>query len=821
MAEEKKTKELGYVKPREIVDEVSDSYIDYAMSVIVSRALPDARDGLKPVHRRILYAMHEMGLGYNTKFRKSASVVGSVLARYHPHGDQAVYDSMARMTQDFSLRYPLIQGQGNWGSIDDPSEFAAMRYTECRLSKIGQEMLKDIERDTINFRDNYDATKKEPVILPSPLPQLLLNGSLGIAVGMATNMLPHNLSEVCDAVINLVDNPDATTKELFEWIKGPDFPTGGIIYNQKEIISAYSQGKGPIVCRGKADISESKKTGRTQIVISEIPYQVKKTVLVEQLAALVQNKRIDGIKDIRDESDREGLRIVIDLKKGGFPQKILNRLYKWSDLQKTFHLNMLALIDGIQPQVLSLSELLSYYLSHRKEVVTRRTKFNLDKAKERAHILEGLAKALSKIDRVISIIRSSKDKEEAKKKLIKFLKLTEIQALAILEIKLHQLAKMEHQKIKDELKEKLKEIKELADILKSPKKIKTIIKKELEQVKAEYGDPRRTKVVVQAIGEFSLEDLIPQEDTIITLTQSGYMKRINPDVYKLQKRGGKGILGMKTMGEDIVEHFVSAKTHDFLLFFTDSGKVFRTPVYEVPEGTRVAKGRGLLNFLEISSQEKVLSLIPIRKEDLEQKEICLLMVTKKGIIKKTRLQEFENVRRSGLRAINLKKGDSLKSVKKTSSNNDIILITKKGQSIRFKEKEIRPMGRSAAGVKGIRLNKEDEVIGLEVIKDIEKKAKNFLLIITNNGYGKRSFISEYKVQGRGGTGIKTARVVPKTGNLVSSKILTEEEELIVVSRKGIVIKTKIKSIPKLGRATQGVKIMKLGEGDSVASTICI
>jgi DNA gyrase subunit A len=813
-----KNTEIGYIKSREITEEMRDSYIDYAMSVIISRALPDVRDGLKPVHRRILYAMHEMGLKHDAKFRKSATVVGECLGKYHPHGDQAVYDAAMRMAQDFSLRYPLIQGQGNVGSIDDPSEYAAMRYTEMKMSRIGEEMLKDIEKNTVDFVDNYDGTRKEPTVLPSPLPQLLLNGSLGIAVGMATNIPPHNLQEVVDACIYLIDHPKATTEDLLKFIKGPDFPTGGEIFDQKEIIQAYSQGKGPIVTRGKAEITEDKK-GKLQIVVTEIPYQVQKSSLVEQFANLVQEKKIEGIKDIRDESDKEGMRIVIDLQREAICQKILNRLYKFTDLQKTFHLNMLAIVEGIQPRVLNLTELLNYYLLHQKKVVYSRTKYELDKAKERAHILEGLDKCLANIDAVIRTIKQSDSREEAQKNLIKKFKLTQIQANAVLETKLSALAKLERKKIEDELKAFRIKIKELAAILKSPQKIKEVQKKELREIKENFGDERKTKVRLQKVGEIAEEDLIPQEETIITLTQGGYIKRLNPATYKIQRRGGKGILGMKTVGEDIVEHFLTAQTHDALLFFSDSGKVFRTPVYEIPEGQRVAKGRGLLNFLEISPQEKILSLTPLGKADQEFIK-HLLIVTKDGIIKKTVLEEFENVRRSGLIAITLKKGDSLRKVSKTTGKDEIILVTKKGQSIRLKEKEIRPIGRAASGVKGIKLKKGDEVIGMDVIQS-QKTNKEYLLIVTKNGFGKRTDLKEYRLQGRGGSGIKTAQVTSKTGDLVASKVLTSEEDLIVISQRGQVIRAAISSIPKLSRITQGVRIMKLGEGDQIASAACI
>ncbi len=815
----KPDKNVGYVKPREITEEMKESYIDYAMSVIISRALPDVRDGLKPVHRRILYAMHEDGLKHDAKFRKSATVVGSTLGRYHPHGDMAVYDSLVRMAQDFSLRYPLIKGQGNWGSIDgDPP--AAQRYTECKMSKVGEEMLKDISKETVDFRDNYDGTRKEPVVLPSPMPQLLLNGSLGIAVGMMTNIPPHNLSEVISAAVYLIDHSKATTEDLFEFIKGPDFPTGGIIYNRREIVTAYSQGNGPIVMRGKAEISED-KNGRNRILVTEIPYQVQKAGLVEQIAKLVQEKRISGVKDIRDESDKDGMRIVIELQKDAFPQKILNRLYKFSDLQKTFHLNMLALVDGIQPRVLSLFEVLNYFLIHRKEVIVRRAKYELKKAEERAHILEGLHKCLSKIDAVIKTIKSSANREDALKNLMKEFQLTEIQANAILETKLSALAKLERQKIEEELEEKRKLIKELKSILKSPQKVKEIMKKELKETAEVFGDDRKTKVIVQKVGDIAEEDLIPQEETIITLTQGGYIKRVNPNIYKIQKRGGKGLMGMKTLGDDIVEHFLFCQTHDYLLFFTDSGKVFRIPAYEIPEGTRVAKGRGLLNFLELSPQDKILSVLSLKKENKDNGENSnkyLIMATKNGIIKKTPLEDFENVRRSGLIAINLKKGDLLKSVGMSSGKDEVMIVTKKGQSIRFKETDVRPMGRSAAGVTGIRLKKDDEMIKMEIIGQNEK----YLLVVAENGYGKRTDLKEYRLQSRGGSGIKTANITAKTGNIVFSKILSgEEKDLIVISQKAQAIRTSIDSISIISRSTQGVRIMRLGPGEKVASAACI
>lgn len=826
--ESKKTNPVGKVNRREIVEELKESYINYAMSVIVARALPDVRDGLKPVHRRILFAMLEEGLRHSSKFRKSANVTGTVLARFHPHGDIAVYDSLVRMAQDFNMRYPLVQGQGNFGSNDGDSP-AAQRYTECRLSAIGEVMLEDIEKNTVDFIDNYDGTRKEPTVLPSPLPQLLLNGSLGIAVGMATNIPPHNLSELIDATIHLLDNPEAETTDLFAFIQGPDFPTGGMIYDQKEIISAYSQGKGSIIMRGKADIVE-KKDGSEQIVITEIPYQVLKSSLVEEMANLVSEKKVEGIKDIKDLSDRQGMSIVIDVKKGFQAQRVLNRLYKFTNLQKTFHLNLLALADGIQPEILSIADVLKHFIKHRTEVVTRRIAFDLEKAKDRAHILEGLMVALKHIDAVIAIIKKSQDREDAKNNLIKKFKLTERQAIAILEMKLQTLANLERKKIEDELKEIMEKIKELTTILKSKDRLKSLMKREFLELKEKFGDKRRTKVIKQKLGEIMEIDLVPLEETMVTLTTGGYIKRINPSTYKIQKRGGKGIMGMKTMQEDIVEHVLFASTHDYLLFFTDSGKVFQTQVYEIPEGTRVARGRGLLNFLDLSPNEKVLSLVPITKIQSGSAEGVkyLVMVTKNGRIKKTNLEEFDNVRKSGIIAVKLEKGDSLRKVVKTSGQDDVILATKSGMSIRFKEKDIRPMGRAAAGVKGIRLKKGDEVIGMDVIQnqpDVkDKKTKRHLLVVMENGYGKRTDIAQYKIQGRGGTGIKTANITVKTGGIVMSSILEEAEEaedLIVISQKGQVIRTPTKAISVLGRATQGVRIMRLDQGDRVASGSCL
>ncbi len=830
--EENKKKELGsdigYVKLRSIVEEMQDSYIDYAMSVIVGRALPDVRDGLKPVHRRILYTMREDGVTHSAKYRKSASVVGTTLARYHPHGDMAVYNSLVLMAQDFSMRYPLIEGQGNFGSVDgDPP--SAMRYSEARLSKIGEVILRDIQKDTVNFIVNYDGTRKEPTVLPSPVPQLLLNGSLGIAVGMATNIPPHNIGEVIDASIYLIDNPKADTEDLFRFVKGPDFPTGGEIYNKEEIIAAYSQGKGSITVRGKAEVVEEK--GKSQIIITEIPYRVRKARLVEDFAKMVQKKKLEGIKDIRDESDREGMRIVLDLKVGAYPKKILNRLYSFSSLQEAFHINMIALVDGIQPRVMGLDELLQHYIDHRKEVITRRIKFDLNKAKERAHILEGLHKALSHIDEIIKTIKKSGSKDDAQKNLMKKFEFTEIQANAILEMKLQKLAKLEREEVEKELKEKRKIIKELTTILKSKKKIEEVVKTELLEMKEMFSDKRKTRVHEEKLKKTDDLDLIPQESTIVTITQGGYIKRVNPSTYKSQQRGGKGMLGMKTGQDDVVDHLIEAMTHDFLLFFTDSGKVFRVPVYQVPEGARATRGRGLMNFLEISSDEKVLTVIPLENQETlgseenpkkgeEKEEKNLVVVTEKGVIKKTPLKEFSNIRRSGLIAITLRKNDEVCRVRKTSGKDEIVIVTKKGQIIRFGEKDVRTMGRQAGGVKGVSLRKGDEVADVTIIKK-EELSKAHLLLMTENGYGKKIKVKNYRAQKRGGVGVKTVKNSEKVGEVIALRTILEEKDLIAISRKGKAIRMELKNISEQSRVTQGVRLMKMDKGDGLASIICI
>lgn len=810
--------EIGYVKKRSITEEMEESYLDYAMSVIIARALPDVRDGLKPVHRRILYAMHSMGLTSSAKYRKSATVVGEVLGKYHPHGDAAVYDSMVRMAQNFSMRYPLVDGQGNFGSMDGDSA-AAMRYTEAKMTKIAEEMLADIEKQTVNWTDNYDGTRKEPTILPAKLPQLLLNGSMGIAVGMATDIPPHNLRELVDATIYLIDRPEATTKDLCQFVKGPDFPTGGAIYDKQAIIQAYSTGRGPIVTRAKAEIVEN-KAGQFQIIITEMTYRVNKADLITKMADLVKEKKIEGIKDIRDESDKDGVRIVIELKNDSQPQKILNRLFKLTDLQKAFHLNMIALVNGIQPQVLSLKEILEEYVKHRQEVITRRTKYDLEQAKERAHILEGLSKALDHIDAVINTIKKSPTRELAHKNLMKKFKLSDRQATAILEMRLQTLAGLEQKKIKDELKEKLKLIKELESILKSKKKVLDLIKKDLEQLREKYGDERRTKVFSQPLGKLTDEELIPKEDCIIILTQGGYIKRVSPKSYRAQKRGGKGVIGITPREEDIVGHFIWSSTHDNLLFFTGRGRVFQARTYEIPEASKTARGQAIVNILSLEASEQITAVVSVKQSQAAK---YLFMTTENGIIKRTKKEEFNNVRRNGLIAINLKKDDRLKWARVTSGQDEVILVTSKGQSIRFKEKDARPMGRSAAGVKGINLKNGDKVVKMDIIskQGQEAKAGYKLLVLTEKGFGKRTDLKNYKLQKRGGMGIKTAKVTPKTGEIVDSQVLdNHEEDLIAISQKGQVIRTKIKDISILGRSTQGVRIMKLKASDKVASMAC-
>jgi len=810
---------FGKVENIQITQEMQDSYLDYAMSVIVQRALPDVRDGLKPVHRRILYAMHDIGLRPQAKFKKSATVVGEVLGKYHPHGDSAVYESLVRMAQDFSMRYPLVHGQGNFGSMDGDNA-AAMRYTECKLKQISEELLTDIDKNTVDFVDNYDKSRKEPSVLPSKVPQLLLNGTVGIAVGMATNIPPHNLGEIVDATSHLIDHPDATVEDLLEFVKGPDFPTGGFIFGHKDILQAYSTGRGRIDMRAKVDIVENQK-GKFQIIVTEMVYQVNKAALIEKIADLVKEKRIEGIRDLRDESDRDGVRVVIDLKNDAYPKKVLNKLYQYTDLQKAFHMNMLALVEGIQPRVLNLKMVLEYFIKYREEVVRRRTQFELDKAKERAHILEGLSIALDHIDEIIKTIKKSPTKEEAHVALMKNFKLSDRQAAAILEMKLQALAGLERKKIKDELEEKRLLIKNLEAILKSRAKILGIIKDELIEVKEKYADERRTKVYKNAIGEFSQEDLIPSEDVIVTITKEGYIKRMSPQIYHVQHRGGKGVIGATMKEEDVVEHFFTTNTHNDLLFFTNLGRVFQTKAYEIPVSTRTAKGQAIVNFLQLSQEEDVTAVVSLAsKEEIK----FLVMATKNGIIKKTEIEEFSNVRRSGLIAIKLKKGDELRWVKPSSGADEIMVVAFNGQSIRFKEKDIRSMGRNASGVNAMRLKASVDVVSMDVIPALKAKESRYILTVTENGFGKMSDLKFYKVQRRSGSGIKTAVINNKTGKLIGAKEVEEsasEKDLIIVSRKGQIIRIPISSIAKSGRATQGVRIMRLDASDKIASITII
>lgn len=803
------------IEPREITDELRDAYLDYAMSVIVSRALPDVRDGMKPVQRRILWAMWDTGLSHDSKPKKSANVVGEVLGKYHPHGDSPVYDALARMAQDFSLRYPLVDGQGNWGSVDgDPP--AAMRYTEARLSKIASELLTDIEKETVDWQPNYDNSREEPLFLPARLPNLIINGAVGIAVGMATSIPPHNLAEVAAAIGYLSEHPDADVDDLMRFIPGPDFPTGGMLFDAQSIRDAYSTGKGSITMRATAEIEE-RKSGSFQIVINEIPYQVNKSDLILRIADLVQSKKIEGIRDVRDESDREGLRIVIELKNDSAPQKVLNQLFQYTELQKNFYINMLALVNGIQPQVLSLKEILSEYLEHRKIVIRRRTEFDLKKAREREHILEGLAIALASIDRVIETIKKSKDKDDARANLIKKFKLSEIQANAILETRLQTLAALERQKIEDELKEKKALIKGLELILKQPKKITELIVKDLEMLKTQFSETRRTKITASELKEFNEEDLVPQEEVILTLTEDGYIKRMVPTAFRAQKRGGKGLIGFELRDEDQIHQIVTADSHDNVLFFTDRGKAFQTKVYEIPMASRTAKGKALHNFLEIPTTEHVTAILTYGKKDTGY----LFMTTVDGMVKKTPLKDFENVRRTGIIAITLK-NDVLRWVRLTSGTDEIVCATAKGQAIRFNEKDVRSTGRTASGVRAIRLRRGDLVAGTAIIKKEKASEKRNLLIVTAHGFAKQTQIKEYKLQRRGGGGIKTAKITDKTGAVIGAHMIDQEmEEVIAFSSKGQALRTPLGTIRSAGRATQGVRIMNLEKGDSLIGIVCL
>lgn len=827
MARGKGDEEKGVVLPvaanvidQPIVSEMRQSYIDYAMTVITGRALPDVRDGLKPVHRRILFAMKDMGLVPGAKFRKSATVVGEVLGKYHPHGDVAVYDSMAKMAQPFSHRYPLVLGQGNFGSIDGDSP-AAMRYTEAKMSRVADALLADLEKETVAWNPNYDATREEPNVLPAALPNLLLNGTLGIAVGMATNIPPHNLREVVAATVHLIENPDATTEDLLQFVKGPDFPMGGVAFNQSDIKHAYGTGKGPVIVRGEAEIVDDGKKD-TRIIITSIPYRVNKSDLITRIAELVQDKKIEGIRDLRDESagDERGMpdvRVVVELKGTAHPQAVLNALYKHTELESTFHYNMLALVDGV-PEMLSLQSMLNHFIKHRQEVVKRRTEYDLRQAEAREHILLGLCKALDHIDEVIAIIKKAADVPSASAALQKKFGFSVLQAAAILEMRLSKLAGLERKKLEDELSEVQALIKKLKDILSSPKKILAVVKKELEELMEKYGDDRRTRIVKGGVQNISVEDLVPDEDSMLLLTQGGYVKRTNPDEYKSQKRGGVGVVDIATKEEDIVTHFLVTSAHSDLLFFTDFGKAYQLKMYELPEGRRATKGKSIMNFLSLAAEEKVTSILPVPKgAALEASSV--VFVTEQGVVKRVAAKSFADVRRSGIIAINLKKGDKLVSANHSSEGDTVSIVTSKGQSIRFDVEDAREMGRTAGGVKGMSVKKGDRVVSAEVIPALSAKDAS-LLVIMSKGYGKRTKMSEYKVQGRGGSGIKTAEVTPKTGEIIGAKVVSgsiEDEEIVVVSKKGQVIRTSVASISLLSRATQGVRVMKMREGDSIAS----
>ncbi len=807
------------VVERNISTEMRESYLDYAMSVITSRALPDVRDGLKPVHRRILYTMHRLGLTPGARFRKSALVVGDVLGKYHPHGDAAVYDAMVKMAQDFAMRYPLILGQGNFGSIDGDSA-AAMRYTEAKMSRMSEELLRDLEKETVEWRPNYDGTLKEPEVLPASVPNILLNGTLGIAVGMATSIPPHNLGEVNSALVHLIEHPDATVEDLMEHISGPDFPTGAVVFNKKDLLHAYSTGRGGVVVRGVADITEDKK-GNYQIIISSIPYRVNKADLIMRVADLVREKKIDGIRGLRDESTKD-IRIVVELKQGAHPQKVLNYLYKHTALEDTFHFNMVMLVDGV-PQTLSLKGILQEFIKHRREVVKRRTQFDLRKAQEREHILLGLTKALDHIDEVIKTIRASKDVPEAAANLIKKFKFSDLQAAAILEMRLSRLANLERKKVEDELKEVQGMIAEWEALLKSDKKMLGVVKSEIEEISKKYADERATRVVKGAAGVINIEDLVPEEEQVLVLTAGGYVKRTNPEEFRRQKRGGVGVVDLDTKEEDFVTTFLTTSTHSDLLFFTDLGRAFQIKMYELPEGKRSTKGKALVNFLSLSDTEKVSSILPMRKNQKEGEKF-LYMVTKQGVAKKVDATAFHDVRRSGLIAIKLQKGDELIAALLVEKGDEVLLASAKGQSIRFKESDIRAMGRGAGGVRGMKLGGGDTIVGADIIKKGAKDVE--VLVVSRNGYGKTTPAGEYKTQKRGGSGIKTVKVTPKTGPLIAAKVISKEEgvgedEIVVVSKKGQVIRTELKEIPSLSRSTQGVRIMKLRDGDAIASFVCL
>ncbi|MBI2863000.1 MAG: DNA gyrase subunit A [Chloroflexi bacterium] len=799
--------EIGTVKLVNIEDEMRGSYLDYAMSVIVARALPDVRDGLKPVHRRILYAMEELGIRQNSAYKKSARIVGEVLGKYHPHGDSSVYDALVRMAQDFSMRYPLIDGQGNFGSVDnDPP--AAMRYTEARMAAITEQVLADIDRDTVDFVDNFDGSLKEPSVLPSRLPNLLVNGSAGIAVGMATNIPPHNLSEVCDGISYLIDNPEATVEDLCRFIKGPDFPTAGIILGYDGIKNAYATGHGRVVIRARSHIEEMPKGGRYQIVVNELPYQVNKASLIERVADLVKDRKIEGITEIRDESDRQGMRVVFELRRDAQPTQVLNNLFKQTAMQAAFSVNMLALVDG-QPRVLTLKMALQQYINYRREVITRRTQFDLKKAKERAHILEGLKIALDHLDEVITTIRRSQSAEAARTNLIRGFRLTEIQAQAILDMQLRRLAALERKKILDEYADVIKTIAQLEDLLANPRKVLQLAKKELGELKEKYGDPRRTRIMADETGEFTEEDLIPDQEVVITMSQKGYIKRLPTDTYRSQRRGGRGIAGMVTRDTDAVYKILVANTHDSLLFFTNRGKVYQLKSHEVPDTSRQAKGTPLINLISIEQNEYVTGVVVVPNfQDGEH----FVMVTRKGEVKRVALGEFSAVRPSGLIAMNLEEGDEMAWVHLTDGKKDIIIATASGKAIRFAESAVRVSARASGGIRGVRLESGDTVAGMDVAEPDGE-----LFVVTANGFGKRTPIGEFPQQGRAGGGVRALNVSQRTGPLVAARVTYAEDEVMLISKEGIVIRTPVGMVSKQGRASQGVSVMRLDSGDNVAS----
>jgi len=792
------------ILPRLIEDEMKESFLDYSMSVIVQRALPDVRDGLKPVHRRILYAMHELGLVPGRPYKKSATVVGDVLGKYHPHGDIAVYDALVRMVQDFSLRYPLVDGQGNFGSVDgDPA--AAYRYTEARLTRVAMTMLEDIDKNTVDFIPNFDDRLQEPTVLPAKLPNLIVNGAAGIAVGMATNVPPHNLAETVEALTYLVDHPAATVKDLRKCIKGPDFPTGAIIYGREGIKECYEKGRGRITIRARAVIEEKESTGKHQIVVAEIPYQVNKSNLIAQIAELVNAKKLEGISDLRDESDREGMRIVIELKRDAVPAVVLNQLYKHTQMQTTFGAIMLALVDGA-PKEMNLKELLEHFIEHRHTVIVRRTDFELRRAQDREHILEGLKIAVDNIDEVIRIIKKSKDTPTADASLRKRFKLSEKQSAEILNMRLARLTALEITKLEDELKEVRKFIKECKEILASKPRRMKILKEELTEVAAGFGDQRRTEIVADQ-GEFSIEDLIAEEDMVITVSHAGYIKRLPVSAYRRQRRGGKGVISAHTKEDDWVEHLFIASTHDYVMFFTQQGQCYWLKVHEIAQAARAARGKSILSCVAMKPDERLAALVPVREFSEDQ---YLLFATKNGVVKKTRLSEFGNPRSVGIRAINIEKGDELIDVQVTDGRNDIVLATRQGMSIRFQEKDVRDMGRTATGVKGIELDKKDHVIDMVVVR-----RKSTLLTVTEKGMGKRSELDEYRVQHRGGRGIITLKRSDKTGDIVALKEVLPDDELMMITKKGIMIRVPVEGIRISGRNTQGVKVMNLTPGDLV------